>query len=64
MYNVQTNISIGEVTPLVRASVEPALSNMIRTLALSRDPLNRCTISIVSFVSIGLFIFGIVLLAK
>lgn len=64
MYNIQTNISIGEITPLVRASVEPALSNMIRTLALSRDQLNRCTINIMSFISIGLFIFGIVLMAQ
>jgi len=64
IYNIQTNSSIEEVTPFVRASVEPALSRMIQSLALSRDPLNRCTISIVSYVSIGLFIFGIAFLAK
>lgn len=64
IYNVQNNTTMAEVTPQIRASIEPALTNMIRSIALSRDPLTRCTINMGSIVSIGLFVFGVVVMAE
>ena len=37
---------------------------MIRTLALSRDPLNRCLQTITGGISFALFIYGIIVLCK
>lgn len=54
---------IEEVTPVMQSMVEPALANVIKTLALSGDPINRCTISIGSGISFALFIYGIVILS-
>jgi hypothetical protein len=36
---------------------------MIKSLALSRDPLNRCTIGLGGAISFALFVYGIVVLA-
>lgn len=56
-------MTIEEVTPAIQQMMEPVLANVIKNLALSRDPLNRCTISIGSVISFALFIYGIVILA-
>lgn len=39
------------------------LANMIKTVALSKDSLTRCTISVGSGISFALFIYGIVIMS-
>lgn len=64
VYNAQTNSTIEETTPEVRRMVEAGAKNMIRSLAMSKDPFNRCIQTIAGGISFALFIYGIVVLAK
>lgn len=60
---MQNNMSDVEATPAIRQTLEPALANMIKAIALSRDPVTRCTISVGSGISFALFIYGIVVMS-
>jgi hypothetical protein len=64
IYNTQDNMTLAEATPPIRLSLENSLSQMIKTIALSQDPINRFLISVCSVLSFALFIYGIIVLSK